>query len=64
MHVMGNANTRVSTLFHFLKRSSLISVNAEGLKRLAPDVRRLADVEGLTAHRHSVEIRVTPQPGS
>jgi histidinol dehydrogenase len=38
-------------------------VNAEGLKRLAPDVRRLADVEGLTAHRHSVDIRLTPLPG-
>ena len=36
----------------FLKRSSVISVHAEGLERLAPDVRRLAEVEGLTAHRH------------
>jgi histidinol dehydrogenase len=48
----------------FLKRSSLISVNAEGLKRLAPDVCRLADVEGLTAHRHSVDVRLSPDLGA
>jgi len=43
----------------FLKRSSLISVTREGLARLAPDVRRLADVEGLSAHRFSVDIRLS-----
>ena len=43
----------------FLRRSSLISVSPEGLARLAPDVCRLADVEGLTAHRTSVDIRLT-----
>jgi histidinol dehydrogenase len=43
----------------FLKRSSLISVTPEGLARLAPDVCRLANVEGLTAHRTSVEIRLS-----
>jgi histidinol dehydrogenase len=42
----------------FLKRSSLISVSREGLGRLAPDVRRLADIEGLGAHRLSVDIRL------
>jgi histidinol dehydrogenase len=42
----------------FLKRSSLISVSPEGLARLAEDVRYLADVEGLTAHRHSIDVRV------
>ena len=42
----------------FLKRSSLISVDRQGLADLAPDVRRLADVEGLTAHRLSVDIRL------
>lgn len=42
----------------FLKRSSLISVTREGLARLAPDIRRLAEVEGLTAHRDSVDIRL------
>lgn len=42
----------------FLKRSSLVSVNRQGLADLAPDVQRLADVEGLTAHRLSVDIRL------
>jgi histidinol dehydrogenase len=42
----------------FLKRSSLIAVTREGLARLAPDVRRLADVEGLGAHRSSVDVRL------
>ncbi len=43
----------------FLKRSSLISVTREGLARLAPDVRRLADIEGLSAHRYSVDVRLS-----
>jgi histidinol dehydrogenase len=43
----------------FLKRSSLIAVTREGLRRLAPDVRRLADIEGLGAHRLSVDIRLS-----
>jgi histidinol dehydrogenase len=48
----------------FLKRSSLISVTRDGLARLAPDVRRLADIEGLTAHRSSVDVRLTDPPRS
>jgi histidinol dehydrogenase len=48
----------------FLRRSSLISVTREGLATLAPDVRRLADVEGLTAHRFSVDVRLTESPPS
>ncbi len=46
----------------FLKRSSVISVTAEGLARLAPDVRRLADIEGLSAHRYSVDVRLSDHP--
>ena len=42
----------------FLKKTSLIYVNREGLEALAPDIRRLADKEGLTAHRYSVDIRL------
>ncbi|MDG3006348.1 histidinol dehydrogenase [Paludisphaera mucosa] len=42
----------------FLRRSSLIAVDERGLAELAPDVRRLADVEGLTAHRWSVDVRL------
>lgn len=42
----------------FLKRTSLIHVDRAGLARLAPDVRLLADKEGLTAHRYSVDVRL------
>ncbi|MDB5352224.1 MAG: histidinol dehydrogenase [Planctomycetota bacterium] len=43
----------------FLKRTSLIHVDHDGLARLAPDIRMLADKEGLTAHRYSVDIRLS-----
>src|SRR3954454_22279882 len=42
----------------FLKRTSLIWVDRDGLKALAPDIRRLADKEGLSAHRFSVDVRL------
>jgi histidinol dehydrogenase len=42
----------------FLKRSSLISLTRDGLSALAPDIRLLADKEGLSAHRLSVDIRL------
>lgn len=42
----------------FLRRTSVISVTKEGLNDLADDVRRLADVEGLTAHRSSIDVRL------
>ncbi len=42
----------------FLKRSSLIALSREGLAALAPDIRLLADKEGLSAHRLSVDIRL------
>lgn len=42
----------------FLKRSSVISYNQEALQQAAEDIGRLADVEGLTAHRASVDIRL------
>ena len=44
----------------FLKRTSLIQVDRDGLERIAPDVRLLADKEGLTAHRFSVDVRLEP----
>lgn len=47
----------------FLKRTSLIHVNRDGLAALAPDIRLLADKEGLTAHRFSVDIRLEDPPG-
>jgi histidinol dehydrogenase len=42
----------------FLKRSSLIALTREGLATLAPDIRLLADKEGLSAHRSSVDLRL------
>ncbi|MCA9090760.1 MAG: histidinol dehydrogenase, partial [Planctomycetaceae bacterium] len=42
----------------FLKRSSIIAYDRDALAHDANDVRRLADKEGLTAHRASVDIRL------
>ena len=42
----------------FLRRTSVISTTKAGLAALADDVRTLANVEGLTAHKASVEVRM------
>jgi histidinol dehydrogenase len=47
---------------HFLRSSSVIQFSQAALDGIAPEVMRMADVEGLTAHRHSVQIRTTPDP--
>ena len=44
----------------FLRPHSVIQITKSGLTELAGDVRILADKEGLTAHRESVEIRLPP----
>lgn len=41
----------------FLRRTSVIYSTAEGLAALAPDVRTLAEAEGLTGHWASVRVR-------
>lgn len=47
----------------FLKRSSVITYDREALAADAGDVGRMATVEGLTAHRASVEVRTgSPSP--
>lgn len=46
----------------FLKKTSMIHVDREGLARLAPDIRMLADKEDLTAHRYSVDVRLDDAP--
>ncbi len=46
----------------FLKRTSMIYFNRDGLHQIAPDVRILADKEGLTAHRYSVDVRLEDPP--
>jgi histidinol dehydrogenase len=45
----------------FLRRSSVVAFTREGLAQVADDVRVLADKEGLTAHRASVDVRL-PDP--
>jgi histidinol dehydrogenase len=47
----------------FLKRTSIIYFSREGLEQIAPDVRLLADKEGLTAHRYSIDVRLEDPPG-
>lgn len=42
----------------FLRSFSLIQLTAAGLRHMAPEIRALAEVEGLTAHRASVDIRL------
>lgn len=42
----------------FLKRSSVIQYNHNALEEAAEDIRRLAEVEGLTAHSASVDVRL------
>jgi histidinol dehydrogenase len=42
----------------FLRSSSVLSFDREGLETLAPDIEVLATKEGLTAHRESVRVRL------
>jgi histidinol dehydrogenase len=46
----------------FLRSHSVICCTRDALAALADDVRRLADKEGLTAHRASIEIRLAGEP--
>lgn len=46
------------SVFDFLKRSSVLSCDAESLAALAPAALALAEAEGLGAHRHSIAIRL------
>ncbi|QQR82034.1 MAG: histidinol dehydrogenase [Deltaproteobacteria bacterium] len=41
----------------FVKRTSIASFDAKALKRLGPDIVKLATMEGLTAHGSSIEVR-------
>ncbi|RMG04868.1 MAG: histidinol dehydrogenase, partial [Planctomycetota bacterium] len=45
----------------FLKPTSVIHCDADGLASLADDIRLLATREGLTAHRASVDVRCPPK---
>jgi histidinol dehydrogenase len=46
-------------VYDFVKRTSVIGARAASLARLGPTVMRLAEMEGLTAHRAAVERRMT-----
>ncbi len=43
----------------FLRSGSVIHFTPAGMKAVADDVRRMAEVEGLTAHRESVSMRIS-----
>jgi histidinol dehydrogenase len=48
----------------FLRRSSMLSFTRDGLEQAAPDVRLLAEKEGLTAHAASVDVRLARNPSA
>jgi histidinol dehydrogenase len=43
---------------HFLKKSSIIAMSKEGIKEIGKECAIIANLEGLTAHQKSVEIRL------
>ena len=45
----------------FLRGGSVIRLAKADLASLAADIKTLADMEGLTAHRRSVEVRLTSE---
>jgi histidinol dehydrogenase len=47
------------TVNDFLRSGSVIALNEKGLAAIADDTRRLADKEGLTAHRASIDVRLS-----
>ena len=48
----------------FLKRTGMIYYDRVSLAKIAPDIRLLADKEGLTAHRLSVDVRLEETPAT
>jgi histidinol dehydrogenase len=50
------------SVLDFMKRSSLISCDAEALARIGPAAVRLAEAEGLDAHAQSVALRLAANP--
>ncbi|MGB2552516.1 histidinol dehydrogenase [Campylobacter sp. MOP51] len=48
---------------NFIKKSSIISVSAKGITELGQACMKLAEAEGLTAHKRSVEIRYNELTG-
>jgi histidinol dehydrogenase len=60
-HVLPTAGTArfasALAVDHFIKKTSVIYYSKKALKRDAPDIIRLAEIEGLTAHARAVSIR-------
>ena len=42
----------------FMRQMTVQEVTVEGLRRVGPIARELADLEGLSAHRHAVDLRL------
>lgn len=49
------------SVIDFMKRNTLIECNAENLGIIGPPAMRLADEEGLDAHKNSIGIRLNPK---
>lgn len=49
------------SVLDFMKRTSILKLDAEGLAALGPAAMTLAEAEGLEAHRRSVAIRLNPR---
>ncbi len=43
---------------HFLRSNSVIAFSEGALRSIAPHIQQLAEKEGLTAHRASVDVRL------
>ncbi|MEE9495274.1 MAG: histidinol dehydrogenase [Desulfobacterales bacterium] len=43
---------------NFIKKTSLIQYTKKAFQREAPNIIRLAEVEGLTAHARSIKVRL------
>jgi len=50
--------------YDFLKRTSIIGASAAALKRLGPQVVRLARMEGFEGHARSIELRMARERGA
>ena len=62
-HVLPTAGTArfasALSVNHFMKKTSILYYTQNALKRDAPDIIRLAEIEGLSAHARAVKIRKT-----
>ena len=52
------------SVLDFMKRTSILKLDADSLNALAPAAMTLAEAEGLEAHRRSVSIRLNPKDGA